>query len=105
MRGRSGTGAQTRRCPATVPHSSRRTRTVVSGSVSVRTTRHRASSRIASPQAAAITVTVGNPTTYGSGLAKHTRYNVQTTTSLPSFPRKEMSVWRRFSDFEWLHKR
>jgi hypothetical protein len=53
----------------------------------------------------AITVTVSNPTTYGSGLSKHTRYQVTCTTTLGHFPRKEMSVWRRFSDFEWLHER
>ena len=57
------------------------------------------------PQADAVSVVVGSPTTYGTGLAKHTRYNVQTKTTLTQFPKKEMSVWRRYSDFEWLHKR
>lgn len=57
------------------------------------------------PQPEAIRVTVGNPTAYGSGLAKHTRYHVLTNTELPTFPKKELAVWRRFSDFEWLHKR
>lgn len=54
--------------------------------------------------AAAIKVTVSNPSSFGSGLAKHTRYNVATSTSLEHFPRHDMSVWRRYSDFEWLHK-
>jgi hypothetical protein len=52
-----------------------------------------------------IRVRVANPTTYGAGLSKHTRYNVTTNTTLGHFPRKDMSVWRRFSDFEWLHRR
>jgi hypothetical protein len=55
--------------------------------------------------AAAIKVTVTNPTQHGSGLSRHVKFNVITTTSLPTFPRPSMSVWRRFSDFEWLHKR
>ena len=53
----------------------------------------------------AIRVQVSEPTVYGSGLTKHTRYKVTTTTSLPQFYRKEMTVWRRFSDFEWLNTR
>lgn len=53
----------------------------------------------------AIKVTVSDPTQYGSGLTKHTRYKVTTTTSLSHFARKEMVVWRRFSDFEWLNTR
>jgi len=53
----------------------------------------------------AIKVVVTEPTTYGTGLDKHTKYKVLTTTTLTQFSRKEMSVWRRFSDFEWLHKR
>jgi hypothetical protein len=55
--------------------------------------------------ASSIRVTCTNPTTYGSGISKHTKYNVQTSTSLQHFPRKEISVWRRYSDFEWLHER
>ena len=53
----------------------------------------------------AIKVTVSDATQYGSGLTKHTRYKVTTTTSLSHFARKEMIVWRRFSDFEWLNTR
>jgi hypothetical protein len=53
----------------------------------------------------AVKVVVSEPTTFGTGLDKHTRYRVSTTTVLSQFSRKEMSVWRRFSDFEWLHKR
>lgn len=53
----------------------------------------------------AIRVRLLNPTAYGSGLAKHVRYNVVTSTTLGHFPRREMSVWRRYSDFEWLHSR
>jgi hypothetical protein len=30
---------------------------------------------------------------------------VLTSTTLGHFPRKEMAVWRRFSDFEWLNRR
>jgi hypothetical protein len=44
--------------------------------------------------AASIRVTVGSPATFGSGLDKHTRYQVTTTTSLSHFPRKEICVWR-----------
>jgi PX domain len=55
--------------------------------------------------AGSIGVRVATPTSFGSGINKHTRYNVITTTSLAHFPRKDMSVWRRYSDFEWLHKR
>lgn len=40
-----------------------------------------------------------------AGLDRHTRYEVHTSTSLTLFTRNDMSVWRRFSDFEWLHKR
>lgn len=50
-------------------------------------------------------VRVTNPTSFSSGINKHTRYNVITTTTLGHFPRKDMSVWRRYSDFEWLHRR
>lgn len=53
----------------------------------------------------AVRVGVSNPTQFGNALARHTRYNVSTLTTLPHFPRKDMSVWRRFSDFEWLHNR
>lgn len=42
----------------------------------------------------AIRVTVSNPQTFGSGLDKHTRYQVNTNTSLAHFPKKEMLVWR-----------
>jgi hypothetical protein len=55
--------------------------------------------------AGAVRVQVSEPTVMGSGLSKHTRYKVTTTTSLPQFYRKEMVVWRRFSDFEWLNTR
>ena len=44
--------------------------------------------------ATSIRVTVSNPTTFGSGLDKHTRYQVQTITSLSHFPRKEIVVGR-----------
>jgi hypothetical protein len=53
----------------------------------------------------AVKIVVTNPTSFGSGLSKHTRYSVITTTTLPHLPRREMTVWRRFSDFEWLHHR
>lgn len=53
----------------------------------------------------AIRVRLLNPTAYGTGLSKHVRYNVVTSTTLGHFPRREMSVWRRYSDFEWLHGR
>ena len=43
---------------------------------------------------ASIKVTVGNPQTFGSGLDKHTRYQVITNTSLAHFPRKQIEVWR-----------
>lgn len=57
-------------------------------------------------EAAAIGVRVTNPTSFGSGLSKHTRYNVVTSTTLTQhFPHREMGVWRRYSDFEWLHSR
>ncbi len=55
--------------------------------------------------AGSIRVQVSEPTVMGSGMSKHTRYKVTTTTSLPQFYRKEMVVWRRFSDFEWLNGR
>lgn len=46
-------------------------------------------------EAAAIGVRVTNPTSFGSGLAKHTRYNVVTSTTLTQhFPHREMGVWR-----------
>ena len=62
-------------------------------------------SGVAEISSAAVRVRVTNPTVYGSGLTKHTRYNVLTSTTLGHFPRKEMAVWRRFSDFEWLNRR
>ncbi len=43
---------------------------------------------------ASIGISIGNPTTFGSGMDKHTRFNVTTTTSLSLFPRKDMNVWR-----------
>lgn len=43
---------------------------------------------------ASIAVSVSNPSTFGSGIDKHTRYNVATITSLSLFPRKDMAVWR-----------
>jgi hypothetical protein len=46
-----------------------------------------------------------SPFPFPAGLDRHTRYEVHTSTSLALFTRNEMSVWRRFSDFEWLHKR
>uniref|UniRef100_A0A7S2D5Q1 PX domain-containing protein n=1 Tax=Octactis speculum TaxID=3111310 RepID=A0A7S2D5Q1_9STRA len=35
----------------------------------------------------------------------YTLYTVYTRTRLGSYPRAEMTVYRRFSDFEWLHAR
>ena len=43
-----------------------------------------------------MTVTVGSPTTYGTGLGKHTRYNVQTRTTLT-----QVRVMIRESGREW----
>ena len=44
---------------------------------------------------ASISVSVGNPTKFGTGFVdKHTRYCVTTMTSLSLFPRKDMAVWR-----------
>ena len=54
---------------------------------------------------ASIRITVGSPTVVSSGLTKHTLYTVHTSTSLAYFPIKEMTVQRRYSDFEWLHHR
>lgn len=54
---------------------------------------------------AAIKVQVGTPVSVGSALTKHIEYTVSTSTSLPQFPVKEMSVMRRYSDFLWLHGR
>lgn len=53
----------------------------------------------------AIRVAVGNPTHAGAGISKHTLFTVSTTTSLDVFPRKDMAVARRYSDFVWLHQR
>ena len=44
--------------------------------------------------AASIKVTVSNPSAFGSGMDKHTRFQVNTITSLSHFARKEISVWR-----------
>lgn len=49
----------------------------------------------ASVPAESITITVTNPTQYGSGLTRHTRYCVVSQTSLAHFPRKgERPHWR-----------
>lgn len=55
----------------------------------------------------AVGVRVANPTTFSSGFSRHTRYQVLTTAAatMAQFPRSDMNVWRRFSDFEWLHTR
>lgn len=39
------------------------------------------------------------------GTTSFTEYTVYTRTSLPWYPRREITVQRRFSDFEWLHER
>lgn len=39
------------------------------------------------------------------GALNHTVYTVFTRTQLGFFPRSEVTVIRRFSDFEWLHER
>ncbi|CAE7828947.1 Snx2, partial [Symbiodinium sp. KB8] len=54
---------------------------------------------------ASIRTTVRDPHLEGSGMSKYTAYVVTTSTSLPQFPRKEMSVSRRYRDFLWLHTR
>lgn len=57
------------------------------------------------PSAANIGVKVGQPSTVGGGLSVHVQYTVETSTSMPHFPRGMMAVQRRYSDFEWLHGR
>jgi len=47
---------------------------------------------------------VTSPKLMGQGMRRHTQYMVAATTSLESFPRKSMNVWRRYSDFVWLHE-
>ena len=44
--------------------------------------------------ATAIKITLSNPQSFGSGMDKHTKYQVSTSTSLAHFPRKEIQVWR-----------
>jgi len=41
-----------------------------------------------------IKIAISNPQSFGSGLDKHTKYQVTTNTSLAHFPRKEIQVWR-----------
>ena len=52
---------------------------------------------------ATISTSVTNPHVVGVGMSRYTAYTVTTTTTLGSFPRKEMTTERRFSDFIWLH--
>ncbi|KAJ2716359.1 Sorting nexin-3 [Coemansia spiralis] len=50
-------------------------------------------------------IEVKNPATHGSGRKMYTEYEIVCRTSIPVFKLQRSSVWRRYSDFEWLHDR
>ena len=51
-----------------------------------------------------INIMVSDPVKQGEGMHAYVSYKVTTKTSLPSFaPATELSVIRRYSDFDWLH--
>ncbi|XP_013782836.1 sorting nexin-3-like [Limulus polyphemus] len=47
-------------------------------------------------------IDVLNPITHGVARKRYTDYEVRMRTNLPVFKMKELSVRRRYSDFEWL---
>ena len=47
-------------------------------------------------------IEVHDPQTQGIGNVRFTEYQVTTRTNLPVFSKRECSVRRRYSDFEWL---
>ena len=47
-------------------------------------------------------IEVINPITHGVGAKRYTDYEVRLKTNMPVFRVKGASVWRRYSDFEWL---
>lgn len=51
-----------------------------------------------------LSISVTSPTAVGQGMRSYTAYKVSTVTTFEYFPRKEMTVMRRFSDFLWLHE-
>lgn len=67
--------------------------------------------RVAPQQPAAVTsadalrIQVEGSEQRGSGLTRHTVYRVHMKTILRGYPRAEALVYRRFSDFAWLHDR
>ncbi|KAI8810240.1 hypothetical protein BJ742DRAFT_801127 [Cladochytrium replicatum] len=51
-----------------------------------------------------INIVVGEPQKHGEGASAYVSYQVSTKTILESFRNPEMSVRRRFQDFDWLHQ-
>merc|ERR1712076_37700 len=47
-------------------------------------------------------IEVRDPMTHGAGSSRYTEYTVVTRTNLPVFSKRECTVKRRYSDFEWL---
>ncbi|KAJ6222631.1 hypothetical protein RDWZM_001176 [Blomia tropicalis] len=47
-------------------------------------------------------IDVCNPMTHGIDRNRYTDYEIRLRTNLPIFKRKESTVRRRYSDFEWL---
>jgi len=47
-------------------------------------------------------IEVHDPITQGGGNLRFTEYTITTKTNLPVFTKREASVRRRYSDFEWL---
>ena len=56
--------------------------------------------RASSPDLA---VTVTNPSKQGEGMSAYVTYEVTTKTSLSQYQFGQLSVSRRFRDFDWLH--
>jgi sorting nexin-3/12 len=52
-----------------------------------------------------IIVEISDPQTHGVGQKRYTDYLVKTKTTLSIFSSKELSVRRRFSDFEKLREK
>ena len=50
-------------------------------------------------------IVVAKPHTVGTVLNKHTEYAITVKTSMENYPESELTVNRRYSDFEWLFNR
>ena len=47
-------------------------------------------------------IEITDPETIGSGSGRYTEYTMSMRTNLPVFKIRDISVKRRYSDFEWL---